>query len=137
MSPHRQGPRALFNDEHEQFRESFRAFLDREVAPRHADWERAGIVPREVFAQAGAHGFLAPEVPEAHGGADVDDFRFNVVIGEEVCAAGVAGFGAGITLHNDVCVPYFMQYANARQRERWLPGIASGELITAIAMTEP
>jgi alkylation response protein AidB-like acyl-CoA dehydrogenase len=76
-------------------------------------------------------------VPEELGGAGVDDFRFNVVIGEEVQRAGVGGFGLGITLHNDICLPYFLAYCNEEQRVRWLPGIASGELITAIAMTEP
>jgi alkylation response protein AidB-like acyl-CoA dehydrogenase len=129
--------RNLFTDEQEQFRESFRRFLAAEVQPHYAGWERAGIVPREIFAAAGEHGFLAMEVPEEHGGAGVDDFRFNVVIGEEVCRAGVFGFGAGITLHNDVCVPYFMRYADEDQRRRWLPGIGAGTLITAIAMTEP
>ena len=76
-------------------------------------------------------------VPDAHGGAGVEDFRFNVVIGEEVQRAGVAGLGLGITLHNDICLPYFLAYCTPEQRDRWLPGIASGELITALAMTEP
>jgi alkylation response protein AidB-like acyl-CoA dehydrogenase len=76
-------------------------------------------------------------VPERYGGAGIDDFRFNVVIGEEAALAGVGGLGLGLTLHNDVCLPYLMSYANDEQRERWLPGVASGELILAIAMTEP
>jgi alkylation response protein AidB-like acyl-CoA dehydrogenase len=129
--------RSIFDYEHEQLRESFRAFIQRNIVPNYHQWECAGIVPREVFAEAGKAGFLGMEIPERYGGAGVDDFRFNVVLGEEICNAGVLGAGIGITLHNDVCLPYFMKYANDDQRERWLPGIASGKLITAIAMTEP
>jgi alkylation response protein AidB-like acyl-CoA dehydrogenase len=132
--------RTLFEDVHEDFRASFRTFLEREVVGeegRYGEWERAGIVPREVFALAGRGGFLGMAVPERHGGAGAEDFRFNLVIGEETQRAGVGGFGLGITLHNDICLPYFLSYCNEEQGERWLGGIASGELITAIAMTEP
>ncbi len=132
--------RALFEDLHEDFRASFRTFLEREVIGeegRYGDWERAGIVPREVFAAAGRGGFLAMSVPESHGGAGAEDFRLNLVIGEEAQRAGVASFGLGVTLHNDICLPYFLRYCSEEQRERWLPGIVSGELITALAMTEP
>jgi alkylation response protein AidB-like acyl-CoA dehydrogenase len=132
--------RDLFEDVHEDFRASFRTFLQREVVGaegRYGEWERAGIVPREVFARAGSGGFLGMSVPERYGGAGVGDFRFNLVIGEETQVAGVGGFGLGITLHNDICLPYFLRYCTAEQRERWLPGICSGELITAIAMSEP
>ncbi len=129
--------RTLFDDDHEQFRESFRRFLEREIVPHYAQWEKDGIVPREVFAQAGERGFMGMQVPEAHGGAGVDDFRFNVVLIEEIASAGVVGFGAGLTLHNDVCLPYLLSYANAEQRQRWLPGCADGSILTAIAMTEP
>ena len=132
--------RNLFEDVHEDFRASFRTFLQREVLGeegRYGEWERAGIVPREVFARAGAGGFLGMSVPERYGGAAAEDFRFNLIIGEETQAAGVGGFGLGITLHNDICLPYFLTYCNEAQRERWLPGIVSGELITALAMTEP
>src|SRR5277367_4432376 len=129
--------RALFEDLHEDFRSSFRTFLEREVAPHYMEWERAGIVPREVFAKAGSGGFLAMSVPERFGGAGADDFRLNLVIGEECQRAGFGSFGLGITLHNDICLPYFLSYANEEQRERWLEGVVSGELITALAMTEP
>jgi alkylation response protein AidB-like acyl-CoA dehydrogenase len=132
--------RALFEDVHEDFRASFRTFLEREVLGdegRYGQWERAGIVPREVFAKAGRGGFLGMAVPERYGGASAEDFRFNLIIGEECQRAGVGSFGLGITLHNDICLPYFLTYCNEEQRERWLGGIASGELITAIAMTEP
>jgi alkylation response protein AidB-like acyl-CoA dehydrogenase len=132
--------RALFEDVHEDFRESFRTFLEREVIGeegRYGEWERDGIVPRAVFATAGQGGFLGMAVPERYGGAGAEDFRFNLVIGEETQRAGVGSFGLGITLHNDICLPYFLRYCTEEQRERWLPGIASGELITALAMTEP
>src|SRR5271154_6998374 len=132
--------RTLFEDVHEDFRASFRTFLQREVIGdegRYGDWERAGIVPREVFALAGRGGFLGMAVPEADGGAGAEDFRLNLVIGEETQRAGVGGFGLGITLHNDICLPYFLTYCDEPQRKRWLSGIATGELITALAMTEP
>jgi alkylation response protein AidB-like acyl-CoA dehydrogenase len=132
--------RGLFEDLHEDFRASFRTFLEREVIGeegRYGEWERAGIVPREVFARAGAGGFTGMAVPERYGGAGAEDFRLNLVIGEEAQRAAVASFGLGITLHNDICLPYFLSYCDESQRERWLPGIASGELITALAMTEP
>jgi alkylation response protein AidB-like acyl-CoA dehydrogenase len=132
--------RALMEDVHEDFRSSFRTFLEREVIGeegRYGQWERDGIVPRELFAKAGAAGFLAMEAPERHGGAGVADFRFNLVIGEEAQRAAVGSVGLGLTLHNDICLPYFLSYCNPEQHDRWLPGIVSGELITAIAMTEP
>ena len=132
--------RDLFDDVHEDFRASFRTFLQREVLGgdgRYEQWERDGIVPREIFAKAGAGGFLAMAAPERYGGAGAEDFRFNLVIGEECQRAGVGSFGLGVTLHNDISLPYFLTYCTEAQRERWLPGIVSGELITAIAMTEP
>ncbi len=132
--------RNLFEDVHEDFRASFRTFLEREVLGeegRYGEWEREGLIPREVFERAGRGGFMAMAAPERYGGAGAEDFRFNLVIGEECQRAGVGSFGLGITLHNDICLPYFLTYCNAEQRERWLGGIVSGELITAIAMTEP
>jgi alkylation response protein AidB-like acyl-CoA dehydrogenase len=132
--------RELYEHVHEDFAESFRTFLAREVVGdegRYGQWEREGIVPRELYALAGAGGFLGMAVPERYGGAGAEDFRFNLVIGEECQRAGVGGVGLGFTLHNDICLPYFMRYATEEQRERWLPGVASGKLITALAMTEP
>ena len=95
------------------------------------------MAPRELFQAAGANGFLGMQVPEQYGGGGTADFRFNQVLGEELMLAGVGGAGLGITLHNDICLPYFLSYCTDEQKQRWLPGIASGELITAIAMTEP
>ncbi|MDQ2649659.1 MAG: acyl-CoA dehydrogenase family protein [Actinomycetota bacterium] len=129
--------RTLFDDEHELFRDSVRAFIAKEVAPHHEAWEQAGIVDRSLFTRAGEHGFLGMAVPEQFGGGGVADFRYNVVIAEEIQRAGVNAAGLGWTLHNDICLPYFLTLCTDEQQARWLPGIASGELITAVAMTEP
>ena len=129
--------RQLFTDDHQAFRESFAAFIAKEITPHYLDWERDGIAPRELYAAAGQYGFLGMAVPEQYGGGGTKDFRFNMVLAEELAAAGIGGAGLGLTLHNDITTPYFMEYCNDEQKSRWLPGIASGELITAIAMTEP
>ena len=129
--------RTIFDDEHEQLRAAFRQFLDKEVVPNIGTWEQAGIVDRDLFRKAGAAGFLGFAAPEAYGGGGSDDFRFNLVVGEEVMAVGAGGAGLGLTLHNDICLPYFLSLCTEEQRARWLPGICAGELITAIAMTEP
>jgi alkylation response protein AidB-like acyl-CoA dehydrogenase len=129
--------RTLFEPEHVDYRESVRRFVAEEITPHHAQWEREGIVPRELFAKAAAKGMLAMQVPEEFGGSGVDDFRFNQIVSEEVGFSGDAGSGLGITLHNDICLPYFLRLCNEEQRARWLPGIADGSLITALAMTEP
>jgi alkylation response protein AidB-like acyl-CoA dehydrogenase len=129
--------RQVFDEEHELFRQSFRRFLEKEVVPHHGEWEKAGVVPRELFASAGTHGFLGMAVPEEFGGGGEPDFRYNYVVHEEVQAAGVNASGLGLCLHNDTGVPYLVRYGNPEQHARWLPGAATGELITAIAMTEP
>lgn len=123
--------------EHADFRATARRFIAAEIVPDHETWEGQGVVSRELFAKAGALGMLAFEVGEEFGGLGLADFRFNQILAEEVSYAGVTGSGLGLILHNDVCVPYFDRYADVGQRERWLPGIVSGDLITAIAMTEP
>jgi alkylation response protein AidB-like acyl-CoA dehydrogenase len=129
--------RTLFEAEHVDYRESVARFVAEEITPHHARWEREGIVPRELFTKAAAKGMLAMSVPEEYGGAGVEDFRFNQIVSEEVSLAGDAGSGLGITLHNDICLPYFLDQAGPDQKARWLPGIADGSLITAVAMTEP
>jgi alkylation response protein AidB-like acyl-CoA dehydrogenase len=129
--------RTLFDDDHELFRDSVRRFIASEVAPRNEAWERAGIVERDLFRSAGKHGFLGMAAPTEYGGGGVDDFRYNLVIGEEVQRAGINAAGLGWTLHNDICIPYFLSLCTEEQKARWLPGICSGDLITAIAMTEP
>ena len=129
--------RTLFEAEHVDFRESVARFVAEEITPHREQWEREGIVPRELFAKAAAKGMLAMPVPEEYGGAGVEDFRFNQIVSEEVSVAGDAGSGLGLTLHNDICLPYFLDQADPDQKARWLPGIADGSLITAVAMTEP
>jgi alkylation response protein AidB-like acyl-CoA dehydrogenase len=129
--------RTAFEAEHADYRESVRRFIAEEIVPHQERWERAGIVDRELFATAARAGMLAMQVPERFGGAGVDDFRFNQILDEEVGIAGVGGAGLGITLHNDICLPYFTNFASSEQQQRWLPGIADGSLITALAMTEP
>lgn len=128
--------RALFDEEHEAYRASVRAFIEKEVVPHYSEWDAAGIVPRELFIKAGELGMF-PAVPEEYGGAGVTDFRFNVVVSEEMARAGVFPAIMGISLHNEVCMPYFLELTNDEQKARWLPGIGTGELITAVAMTEP
>jgi alkylation response protein AidB-like acyl-CoA dehydrogenase len=129
--------RTLFESEHVDYRESVRRFVAEEITPHHEQWERDQIVPRELFTAAAEKGMLAMQVPEEFGGPGVQDFRFNQILSEEISLAGVAGSGLGVTLHNDICLPYFLAFANDEQRERWLPGIGDGSLITALAMTEP
>ena len=129
--------RKHYDDEHLAFGEAFRAFADKELVPHYLDWEREGIAPREIFTAAGRSGFLGMAVPEEYGGGGSSDFRFNQVLDEQVAAAGVTAAGLGIILHNDTCLPYFQNFGTDEQKQRWLPGIASGELVTAVAMTEP
>ena len=129
--------RTIYESDHSDFREAFRAFVEKEIVPHQEQWESDSIVPRELFTTAGKSGFLGIDIPEEHGGGGVKDFRFNAVISEELMRSGAAAAGLGLTLHNDICLPYFLAYCNDEQAARWLPGIASGELITAIAMTEP
>ena len=129
--------RTLYDDDHEAFRASVRTFVDKEIAPHVDQWSTAGITPRELFTTAGKQGLLGIDVPEEYGGGGVPDFRFNAVLGEELVRAPDAGAGLGIALHNDIFVPYFLRYCTEEQKQRWLPGIVSGELVTAIGMTEP
>ncbi|MER7211826.1 acyl-CoA dehydrogenase family protein [Streptosporangium sp. NPDC000239] len=127
--------RDLFQEEHLLFQETVREFMAREVVPHHDRWEKDGIVPREVWKKAGEIGMFGFGVPEEYGGAGIKDFRYNTVIVEEVMRIGATGLG--FSLHNDVMAPYFVDLTDDDQKARWLPGFASGELITAVAMTEP
>ena len=129
--------RTIFESDHELFRETAREFIRREIAPNVTEWESAGRVDKEMFRRAGSAGLLAMAVPEEHGGAGVSDFRFNVVIVEEMMAADAFASGMCITLHNDVVLPYFLELCSEEQKGRWYPGLVSGELMGAIAMTEP
>ena len=129
--------RDIFEPDHIDYRESVRRFVAEELVPHNERWEADGIVDREVFTKASEKGMLAMAVDEEHGGSGVDDFRFNQIVSEELAYAGVSAAGLGLALHNDICLPYFLEYCTPEQRERWLPGIADGSLVTAIAMTEP
>jgi alkylation response protein AidB-like acyl-CoA dehydrogenase len=129
--------RTLFEPEHEMFRESFANFNDKEIAPHFEEWDKAGRVDKEMFRKAGRQGFLGMAIPERLGGGGVDDFRYNTVLNEVVTSSGNGSSGLCITLHNDVCLPYFLRYASEEQQDRWFPGLANGDLMTAIAMTEP
>jgi alkylation response protein AidB-like acyl-CoA dehydrogenase len=125
----------LYEPVHEQFRELCREFLAREAVPYHDDWESAGIVDREVWRKAGAAGLLGMDVPEEYGGGGQQDFRFNAVLVEEIVGSGASGLGFG--LHNDVVAPYLVELTTEEQRKRWLPRFCSGDIVTAIAMSEP
>jgi acyl-CoA dehydrogenase len=129
--------RELFDEEHEALRESFGRYLDAEVVPQFDQWERAGRIPREVLSRLGELGFLGLAVEERFGGAGTDDFRFNAVLGEEAARRGLAAFALAFTMQNDVALPYLLELCTEEQRERWMPGIASGELVLGIAMSEP
>ena len=126
--------RTLFAEEHVQFRESVRRFLETEVLPFHAQWEEQGYVDREVWRKAGAAGFLCPTMPEEFGGAGVDR-RFSIVLLEEMSHAGATGLGFG--LHSEVVAPYLLRLAQPEAKARYLKAMATGESIGAIAMTEP
>ena len=125
----------LYDAEHEAFRDTVRAFVATRITPFHGEWEKAGVVDRGVWLEAGRQGLLGTDVPEAYGGGGVTDFRYNAVIGEELTKAGASG--VGFTLHNDVVAPYLLTLTDDEQKQRWLPGFTSGQTITAIAMSEP
>jgi alkylation response protein AidB-like acyl-CoA dehydrogenase len=129
--------RTVFEQEHDLFRDSVEHFMTTEILPHHGTWERQGKVDKAMFRAAGDAGLLGMAIPDGYGGGGVDDFRYNAVISEVFAASGAGASGACITLHNDICLPYFLEYADDEQRKRWLPGLASGDLMTAIAMTEP
>jgi alkylation response protein AidB-like acyl-CoA dehydrogenase len=129
--------RDLFEADHDLFRSSARSFVEREVTPNVPKWEAEGRVDKEMFRRAGEAGLLGMAIPEELGGGGNDDFRFNVVVVEELVLGDALGSGMCITLHNDICIPYFIALADPEQQQRWMPGLASGESMAAIAMTEP
>ncbi len=127
----------FYSEDHEAYRESVREFLRREVEPRFEQWEQDGIIDRDVWLKAGAAGMLGLSVPEEFGGAGEPDYRYRFVVGEEIARGGYTSFGAGMGLQDDIVIPYLLELASPEQKQRWLPGLVSGELIGAIAMTEP
>jgi alkylation response protein AidB-like acyl-CoA dehydrogenase len=125
----------VYTSEHDDFRKTARTFYEREVVPFHDQWEKDGIVPRDVWRKAGEAGLLCFDVPEEYDGPGVTDFRYNVIVSEEQTRAGVSG--PGFSVHTDIIVPYITSLGTDEQKRRWLPGTVTGEIITAIAMTEP
>ncbi len=124
----------LYTEEHEMFRDTFRKFVAKEVTPFVPQWEEERAVPRDLWLKMGEYGFLCPWLPEAYGGLELG-FEYSVIINEELIRGD--GFGVGVPLHADVAVPYIFSYASEETKQRWLPGCASGKVITAIGLTEP
>ncbi|MES4905893.1 MULTISPECIES: acyl-CoA dehydrogenase family protein [unclassified Streptomyces] len=127
--------RTVFNEDHEAFRETIRDFIAAEVVPYYEEWREAGQAPREFYKKLGELGIFGIEVPEEYGGAGETSFKFNAIITEETARAGVSFGGSGV--HTALCLPYLLKYATEEQKRRWLPPFVSGDMMTAIAMTEP
>ncbi len=127
--------RTIFEADHDAFRDTVRTFCEKEVAPYHEEWEKKSIVPREVWTKAGELGLLGFMMPEEYGGGGMDDFRFNAILQEELTRVG--GSGVGFAIQTDLVSGYLLKYCNDEQKARWFPKFCSGEMITAIAMTEP
>lgn len=127
--------RTVFNEDHEAFRETIRDFIAAEVVPYYEEWREAGQAPRDFYKKLGELGIFGIEVPEEYGGAGETSFKFNAIITEECARAGVSFGGSGV--HTALCLPYILAYANEEQKRRWLPSFVSGDMMTAIAMTEP
>ncbi len=127
-------PRTVYAEEHTIFRDSVRRFVDSEIVPHHEQWEEDGAVPRDAWKKAGEAGFLLNAAPEEYGGGG-GDFLSSAVIIEEMARVGATG--PGFTLHSDIVAPYILHYGSEAQKREWLPKMAAGETITAIAMSEP
>ena len=127
--------RTIFTDDHHAFRDVVRQFIAKEIVPNLPDWEAAGCIPRDFYTKTAALGINGLQVPEQYGGGGIDSFLFNTVVYEEIgyAAASLGGF----QVHLNTVLPYFLEYANEEQRDRWFPGFADGALVSAIAMTEP
>jgi long-chain-acyl-CoA dehydrogenase len=128
--------RRIFDEDHEAFRASARAWLEREVAPRIEEFIEAKAIPRDVWIEAGKQGFLGLEIPEEYGGSEAGDYRFNAVLGEEMSRIS-ASVSSCLGIHGDVVAPYLRDLCTEEQKQRWLPGFCTGEIVTAIGMTEP
>jgi alkylation response protein AidB-like acyl-CoA dehydrogenase len=129
--------RELFTADHEAYREVVRAYLEREIIPHVERWEQERNVDRRAWKVAGRHGIIGMLVPAEHGGPGEPDFRYRYVVAEEFARAGANSPAAGFSLQDDIAIPYILEFGSAEQKARWLPGMASGELIGAIGMTEP
>lgn len=129
--------RTLFEADHEAYRETVREFLAREIEPHYERWEEERLIDRDVYLAAGKSGILGLGVPEEFGGSGVTDFRFRHVVQEEIARTGTTSFGATLALQDDIAIPYLLHLGTEEQKARWLPRMAAGEVIGAIAMTEP
>ncbi|QFT56694.1 acyl-CoA dehydrogenase family protein [Microbulbifer sp. THAF38] len=127
-------PRTVYNEDHEHFRDTVRKFLENEAVPFHSQWEKDGQVDRALWNKAGEMGFLCPQISESYGGLGLD-YGYNSIIDEEIARAGLSGVGWG--LHSNIAVPYIINYGSEEQKKKYLPKCISGEIVTAIAMTEP
>lgn len=127
-------PRTIFSPEHEQFRETVSKFFVAEAVPHHERWEDEGQIDRQLWNKAGEQGMLCALAPEEYGGAGAD-FRYNIIVSEELAKLGLTG--VGFPVHSDIVVPYILNHGNEAQKEKYIPGCVSGEIVTAIAMTEP
>ncbi len=125
----------FFDEEHRIFRDSVRKFIDREMLPFLEDWEKAGHTPRELWRKAGEQGFLCMDVPDTFGGLGLDDYRYSMIVAEEMTRTG--GAASGFLVHTDMVAPYIIRHGTEDQKRRYLPGMVSGECIGAVAMTEP
>ncbi|HSV39129.1 MAG TPA: acyl-CoA dehydrogenase family protein [Nocardioidaceae bacterium] len=129
--------RGIYTEDHEAYRETVREFVAREVVPHHDRWEEQRWIDRDVYIEAAKNGIYGLEIPEAYGGAGVTDYRFRMVAAEEIAKAHALSFALTISLQDDLVLSYLLDLTNDEQKQRWLPGFASGELIGALAMTEP
>jgi acyl-CoA dehydrogenase len=127
--------RTVFGEDHEAFRQTIREFIQAEAVPHFEEWAQQGYVPRDFYKKLGELGVFGIEVPEEYGGAGEHSFKFNAVITEE-CARAAVSFG-GSSVHTALCLPYILKYGSEEQKRRWLPSFVSGDMMTAIAMTEP
>jgi acyl-CoA dehydrogenase len=130
-------PRTVYKEEHQLFYQTVEAFVTKEMAPQHAQWEKDHIVPRSAWLRAGEMGILAIQVPEEYGGLNIQDFRYNAIVTEILGKEGVSGPGVGFQVHSDIVVPYIIHYGSEATKQQFLPGMVSGEIIGSICMTEP
>ncbi|EAZ82613.1 acyl-CoA dehydrogenase family protein [Algoriphagus machipongonensis] len=130
-------PRTLYTEEHELFRQSVRDFIAKEVSPYNKEWEQNKMVSRESWKKFGENGFLGIQAPESLGGMNIQDFRFNAILIEELGLSGCSGPAIGYPLHSDIVMPYILHYGTESAQSKYIPKMVSGDFIGAIAMTEP
>ena len=129
--------RSLFTEEHDLFRQSVRDFIAKEIVPNNAQWEKDKMVSRESWLKFGENGFLGMQAPEELGGLNIQDFRYNAILIEEIGLSGCSGPAIGYPLHSDIVMPYILHYATEEAKKKYIPKMITGEYIGAVAMTEP